>query len=101
MHIRRGASGNHLRGNVFTHVNTWGGVDAAKRLRREDGGGVRAKPMVRRMFVEHEKNTFFSLLANTRSEDGGQGRAHFARYRSAAQTLEGHRSGGCLALART
>jgi hypothetical protein len=28
---------------------------------------------------EHEKKTFFSLLENTRSEDGGQGRAHFAR----------------------
>jgi len=30
--------------------------------------------VARRMFVEHEKNTFFSSLANTRSEDGGQGR---------------------------
>ncbi len=29
--------------------------------------------------VEHEKKTFFSLLATTRSEDGGQGRALFAR----------------------
>jgi len=29
--------------------------------------------------VEHEKNTFFSLLENSRSEDGGQGRALFAR----------------------
>ena len=29
--------------------------------------------------VEHEKNTFFSLLKNTRSEDGGQGRAALQR----------------------
>ena len=29
--------------------------------------------------VEHEKKTFFSLLKNTRSEDGSQGRAFFAR----------------------
>jgi hypothetical protein len=31
------------------------------------------------MFLEHEKKTFFSSLAPTRSEDGGQGRAFFAR----------------------
>jgi hypothetical protein len=31
------------------------------------------------MFMEHEKKTFFSLLQNSRSEDGGQGRAVFAR----------------------
>jgi len=29
--------------------------------------------------VEHEKKTFFSLLKNTRSEDGSQGRAVCAR----------------------
>jgi hypothetical protein len=33
----------------------------------------------RRRHVEHEKNTFFSLLQNSRSEEGGQGRAFFAR----------------------
>jgi hypothetical protein len=43
--------------------------------------------------VEHEKKTFFSLLKNSRSEDGGQGRAHFAR-RVAGLPLDGHRSGG-------
>jgi hypothetical protein len=31
------------------------------------------------MFVEHEKKTFFSWLADIRSEDGSQGRADFAR----------------------
>lgn len=38
--------------------------------------------MACRMFVEHEKNTFFSLLANTRSEDGSQGRAALCAPRS-------------------
>jgi len=32
--------------------------------------------------VEHEKNTFFSLLENSRSEDGGQGRAFSSAPRS-------------------
>jgi hypothetical protein len=45
--------------------------------------------------VEHEKKTFFSLLKNTRSEDGSQGRAALQRvHRSEAETLDGHRSGG-------
>jgi hypothetical protein len=45
--------------------------------------------------VEHEKNTFFSSLKNSRSEDGGQGRAVLWRvHRSEAETLDGHRSEG-------
>ncbi len=43
--------------------------------------------------VEHEKKTFFSSLQNSRSEDGGQGRALFAR-REAGLPLDGHRNGG-------
>ena len=43
--------------------------------------------------VEHEKKTFFSLLKNTRSEDGGQGRTFCVR-REAGLTLDGRRSGG-------
>jgi hypothetical protein len=35
--------------------------------------------VARLMFVEHEKKTFFSLLDNTRSEEGGQGRTLSAR----------------------
>jgi hypothetical protein len=35
--------------------------------------------------VEHEKNTFFSLLKNTRSEDGSQGRAISARRAGASE----------------
>jgi hypothetical protein len=35
--------------------------------------------------VEHEKKTFFSLLKNTRSEDGGQGRAVCARRAGASE----------------
>jgi len=64
------------------------------------------------MFVEHEKNSFFSLLKNTRSGGISQGRAFFARRvpgfphersllvwdgvsgRSAAESLYGCRSGG-------
>ena len=45
--------------------------------------------------VEHEKKAFFSLLQNSRSEDGNQGRAALQRvHRSEAETLDGHRSGG-------
>jgi hypothetical protein len=41
------------------------------------------------------KIPFFSLLENSRSEDGGQGRAVLGRvHRSEAETLDGHRSGG-------
>jgi hypothetical protein len=43
---------------------------------------ITAPPMVgsrRPGHVEHEKKTFFSLLENSRSEDGSQGRALFAR----------------------
>ena len=51
--------------------------------------------------VEHEKKPFFSLLENSRSEDGGQGRAALQRvHRSEAETLDGHRSGGYRASAR-
>jgi hypothetical protein len=32
------------------------------------------------MFVEHEKKTFFSWLADIRSEDGCQGRAVFCAF---------------------
>ncbi len=39
----------------------------------------------RRRHVEHEKNTFFSLLQNSRSEDGGQGRAAWARRACASE----------------
>ena len=35
--------------------------------------------------VEHEKKTFFSLLKNTRSEDGSQGRAVCARRAGASE----------------
>jgi hypothetical protein len=41
------------------------------------------------------KIPFFSLLKNSRSEDGGQGRAVLWRvHRSEAETLDGHRSEG-------
>jgi hypothetical protein len=43
--------------------------------------------------VEHEKKTFFSLLKNTRSEDGSQGRTLSVR-REAGLPLDGRRSGG-------
>jgi len=50
--------------------------------------------------VEHEKKTFFSSLKNSRSEDGGHGRAVLWRvHRSEAETLDGHRSGGYAASA--
>jgi hypothetical protein len=37
--------------------------------------------------VEHEKKTFFSLLKNTRSEDGSQGRTVFVRRASERSPL--------------
>jgi hypothetical protein len=48
-------------------------------------------------FWTHEKKTFFSYPATTRSGGGSQGRTFFVRRasgRSAAQSLDGHRSGG-------
>ena len=44
--------------------------------------------------VEHEKNTFFSSLENSRSEDGGQGRARSLPVAQRAKPLDGHRSEG-------
>ena len=35
--------------------------------------------------VEHEKKTFFSLLKNTRSEDGSQGRTLYVRRAGASE----------------
>jgi hypothetical protein len=64
----------------------------------DEHDAITAPPMAgsrRPGHVEHEKKTFFSLLKNTRSEDGCQGRAALQRvHRSEAQTLDGHRSEG-------
>jgi hypothetical protein len=55
----------------------------------------RRRGPVGRVVWNTRKIPFFSLLKNSRSEDGGQGRAVLGRvHRSAAETLDGHRSGG-------
>jgi len=70
MRIRGGTFDNRLAGNVFTRVNTLAALKPlaigcrthsnSDEKRSWHLNSIRAKFVARRMFAEHEKNTFFS-----------------------------------------